>query len=79
MLLDTCDSLFPVENFINKQVEDGEMETVVLPRDWRENGDTGGKVTAMRVNEIGFHHLCYMHPENINEEDLGKALKLCID
>jgi hypothetical protein len=78
MLLESCDSLFPVENFIFKQFEDGEVENITLPRDWEEHPDQF-KINANKINEIGFNHLYFPHPEKISEEDLSKALKLCID
>lgn len=33
----------------------------------------------LKINELGFTHLYYPHPEKINEEDYAKTLRAGID
>jgi hypothetical protein len=77
MLLESSASIFPVESFIEKQIEDGNFERVMLPKDNEELGQNL-KAEFIRIEGLGFTHLYYPFTEKLSDEELAKVIKIGI-
>ena len=68
-----------MENFINKQIEEEEYETICLsPSVGQENNNNSsssalGEINAFEIRDTGFKHLYYQHTYTKENAELSNS------